>query len=1314
MKNKIIMLIMCMFLLVGTISAADFDNFKFNEDKTFEGKSIYGNELLEEYNPIKIKNRFGLGKILFEGYLSEHTAYCGEDCYSTIEINLNEPGVLVEDIKFKILQEDDSWMEQSIRSYQLYIIDDENKIPYNIGEEVEEGIYTLKLEGQKKPSSTVDWIIETNGEWLDDWAEWTSNLNEGLISYYKFDEEAGASGIIIDSLGRYNGTNDGADNITGKIKYAYDFVPSNTDGIDFTANPIKSSGGNISFGFWIYVNNSDTLSFLNFGDHSDDNHTAIGLKSIGSQIYAYSYDKSNNFVYDFPTSVSLNTWTFLVFTYTNNGTGTNVSIWKNGVYATSDFLEDIMGDMTSDFTLGRNLDDDQWFDGIIDEFFIYNISLDSSKISDLYNSNSGITYLQKEVTVDLHSPADSSTSTSNLVTFNCSAEVTGGETLTNMSLWTNESGGWSQKNITNLIKNSTTRVNLEAYYALEEESSPIIDREGGNDATNYGASRTDGKIDYGYYFGGDDYMNTTLAFPSDTWSVGFWIYQTSQRDYDAILSVNNLDLWIGVGSGGDMRVHTGISNYIDWSSVLSTGSWHYVVVSWNGSSDLNLYVDNVQKEPALTTGTMQDTIGGNILQIGKRNDAGFPNYLIGKLDEISIYDKVLNVTERTNNFNSGIGVTYPLYSKTQTWNRTITDTTLWTCQACNSDGNCSFAKENRTLGLDAETPIVTISSPIGGYDYGLNGESIDLNWTVTDSNLGSCWYNYNGTNYTVTCGDNHTTFNLEEGNYNLTFYSNDTLGNLNVTEVGWSYNIFGNSESYNISTYETASEYFIINVTANSSLTAASLIYNGVSHSSTKLGNVFTTSAFDIPASEGNKTFYWKFIYGGSYINSTLQNQTVNPTLFGLCNATLTSPYINFTFKDEGSSANINASIDSSTWEYWLGSGTITKELLFSNNSVNDYYTFCLLDGNKTLHNTRSLQFSSEGYPQRKYDASSDLTNTTTSKVLYLLSSADGIYSLIQVVDQDGNAVSGAEVTAERQFEGIWTVVGQETTDDAGTITFWVNPDYDHRFTFVKDGCTGTTTTIRPTQTQYTQQLQCGVSDEIYVSQIEGLKYSRGPAEGIIQEGIKNFTYYLYSSKDNIINASFRVVNSSNEVVLNSTDSSCTSSGCILYFLYNVTNGADLKGKYYVDIGNGSFLLEGDAHWKEIDIPTSGKAGIRTFFSDIRFLFNEWGDEDHAADFNRLVVVFFIMCLGISALNYNFNIDTQNPGAFLLIMTGFIFFGSLIGGTTSQGLFYFNNLITSDTLSDSVKIVVNNYLLAFICGLITISYYINVNRRAQQ
>ena len=79
------------------------------------------------------------------------------------------------------------------------------------------------------------------------------------------------------------------------------------------------------------------------------------------------------------------------------------------------------------------------------------------------------------------------------------------------------------------------------------------------------------------------------------------------------------------------------------------------------------------------------------------------------------------------------------------------------------------------------------------------------------------------------------------------------------------------------------------------------------------------------------------------------------------------------------------------------------------------------------------------------------------------------------------------------------------------------------------------------------------------------------------------------------------------------------------------------------------------------------------------------------------------MCLAIAFFNYHFNIDTQNPGAFMFILTVVILSGSLVGGLSGQGFFYYNNL-------SSVEFI-NNYILAFFCLIITISYLIQTNTR---
>lgn len=823
----------------------------------------------------------------------------------------------------------------------------------------------------------------------------------------------------------------------------------------------------------------------------------------------------------------------------------------------------------------------------------------------------------------------------------------------------------------------TVDLNADLYlYFKFDEVATTIDSVGGLN-TSTDASNVTGKIKYAYQYSGSatgaaGYKPYTASINAGSWNA--WIKTTdtafSVFTQDGAGEINNMDTQIGTTycSVGQFCLNLNrITTVTTAVGNMNDGDWHMITITVDGTTH-RMYIDGLNVD--------NDTTGDNIFG----GDSGANGFFMGDasftgtMDEVGFWDRSLTNEEVTQLYNGGDGITF------------ITDF----------------------------IPTVVLNSPINNFKT--LGSEINFNGTI----LGHPPLNvsliiddtYNETNTSGIITDYLFTKSLSIGSHTWTYEvcsvnscTNETLRTFNTFSTFVEDGIF-----YNLISYETAEETFTINITTSGTQTTSAVFYyNDISQgASTKTGTDTTanfSNTIDIPTSTGNREFYWK-ITVGSEEDSIKTNQTVSITQFGLCNATLTVPYINFTFVDEETTDNLNATIDTSSWEYWLGDGTVTKFLLFSNTTVNDNYAFCFSVSNETMKNIRSVQYASPGYPQRKYDASSDLTNITTNKTLYLLSSSDGIYSTIQVVDQEGDKISDIEVTVERDFVGVPTVVGQETTDDAGLVTFWVNPDYDHRFTFAGDSCTGTTVTIRPTQTQYTQQLQCGVSDDIYVSQIEGIKYARTPATGIIQANTYNFTYQLVSSKDNIVNASFELVNSSDGTVLNSTWSTCTSSGCTLWFEYTVNFGDDIKGKYYLDVGNGSFLLEGDARWRVIDIPTAGKAGFGTFIRDMKYVIDEWGDDSDTADFNRLVIIFFFMCLAISALNYQFGNDTTNPGAFLIIMTFVILMGSIVGGTTGQGFFYFNNL-TGTTF-------INNYILLGFTLVITISYFINVNRQASR
>jgi PGF-pre-PGF domain-containing protein len=82
-------------------------------------------------------------------------------------------------------------------------------------------------------------------------------------------------------------------------------------------------------------------------------------------------------------------------------------------------------------------------------------------------------------------------------------------------------------------------------------------------------------------------------------------------------------------------------------------------------------------------------------------------------------------------------------------------------------------------------PTITINSP---QNITYNTSSVNLDITANDSsaNLESVWYNINGTNVTYT---GITTLHLANGTHTLTAYANDTVGNMNSTNVTFNINI---------------------------------------------------------------------------------------------------------------------------------------------------------------------------------------------------------------------------------------------------------------------------------------------------------------------------------------------------------------------------------------------------------------------------------------------------------------------------------------------------------------------------------------------
>ena len=173
-----LVLAMLLVIQINVVSAFDFDNVKDDLIYSKDTKLIIGdktidyNPIWEKYKPVEITNTFGLGKTLFKGAIDEHTEVCGTGCFSTINIYLENAGTLFDSIEYYKITNNGGKVKTNIKQENFSYIKNSIEYDYNAGDIVSGGNYLLKIEGSKHPKDTIDWVLETNGKTISEWAYW--------------------------------------------------------------------------------------------------------------------------------------------------------------------------------------------------------------------------------------------------------------------------------------------------------------------------------------------------------------------------------------------------------------------------------------------------------------------------------------------------------------------------------------------------------------------------------------------------------------------------------------------------------------------------------------------------------------------------------------------------------------------------------------------------------------------------------------------------------------------------------------------------------------------------------------------------------------------------------------------------------------------------------------------------------------------------------------------------------------------------------------------------------------------------------------
>ncbi len=765
-------------------------------------------------------------------------------------------------------------------------------------------------------------------------------------------------------------------------------------------------------------------------------------------------------------------------------------------------------------------------------------------------------------------------------------------------------------------------VNITNYYKLDESSGPVIDSVGNSNGTNSGATpNVAGKINTAYSFdGASDSIDTNdgatggddLDFlTSDDFSICAWV-NTNDLTQSSNIIIGKRD---GVGfqyvfrisSTSNLNLLTTGGSVSSSSNVIEEDIFYFACVTRANGGNTILYVNGSSEGSGSSTSISH--VDTNVF-IGNDERLESGQGFNGTIDEVGIWSRVLTPTEVTQLYNSGTGITFI------------------------RPGITLNAPANNFIEIP-ETPIIfNITSTMTG----LNNASLFINGTLNET------ISISGTENTTIFTKSFSIL----GGYNWSAEACDISGSCVLSSTrNFTINFFKvNNITFNSTSFETAEEVFVINV---SGATSAVLTYNGTEYATTKSGDIFTSTLQMVAGELGNHSFFWTFDGTGT---SQTSYQNISETVFVLCNATYPTLFLNISFKDEADSSVINASIPTSTFVYYLGSGTSNKTLTFINNTDNFNYEFCATP-NRTLKIDSFLQYKQgTAYPQRVADPSViEYTNTTTNTTLYLLGVSDGLFVTFQVVNSAEQTISGVLITAIRSISAEDQVVGVGTTASSGSVTLWLNPDFIHDFLFNKSGLPNFLTSFAPTQSSYT--IIMGTGNVVQNSTIRGIDYSILPINNFLENDTSyTFGFNLTSSFWDVSQYGFDLRLSNGTIITGGTSA---VSGTPLTTSYDVNNQSII----YLD----AFWLIGGNYtnitrtWIIQNTAYSGWS-IKTFFVDLNIYLDSglFGLDN----FGRYLIAFIIIFISVGIMGQKFGISS--PLGTISLMFGIILFFDVVTG----------------------------------------------------
>lgn len=643
------------------------------------------------------------------------------------------------------------------------------------------------------------------------------------------------------------------------------------------------------------------------------------------------------------------------------------------------------------------------------------------------------------------------------VSVNCSDNATTFEPSpidSNLTFYANDTTGNENSSSINwnyvftLWNQTNLGTDLVSYYKLDEKSGTnIYDSLYINDGTSSGAvPNQTGKIETAWTFDGiDDYisMNDKVT-PQGTKSISVW-FKTNDTNgiiYSNQQFVAEYGIFIRIDSSSEIntRFVQGSSKW-DFYSVgtnYSNNEWHHLVLTWNGTTDADAvrhYIDGNAPETATSTST-ETTPPTSNLYLGR--GYGGINPFNGTIDEVGIWDRVLNDTEAGYLYGFGFGIEMEYLNLITTPpNNTFTNISItnFTINANNTQGidnvtlfilNESDVIINQTtidtggstnilLGIiyylwyegiykwyfeivDTLNNLVTttesiitydITEPSGAILYPLNTtytySITEMNISIIEVNPNNCWYNINGINVSETCGVNITGISSTEGINTWYYWINDSVGYINESSVIFTQDtIAPNITIYSpiIKTY-TESE-FLVNISTDDPLAYVWYSYDYGTTNTTYISETIE----DVIDGTYNLTLY---VWANDSVNN-IETAQVNFAIDVETPIVILNPINNYSTNNLTSSFNITYNITdagnlTSCW-YIVDGNWFEDE--FNNSLTEENLTF-ISEGNMTRwleipensSNLISAYMNLSGFEYSIYKATGDPFATVSLGITY-------------------------------------------------------------------------------------------------------------------------------------------------------------------------------------------------------------------------------------------------------------------------------------------------------------------------------------------